>query len=123
METIGDARCDGDARVTPRMQRSTGWTQASSALPREGARVEFLIDTRTCECALAGTYVDGAFVSHWARYESGMVREWRIHGPPHEESHAPRATPPSVDASGQDDSRAASPAHALLAGLVSLFTT
>ena len=47
----------------------------ASGLPREGQRVEFVLDNR--DIAISGTYGQRIFQSRWSGYDVENVRAWR----------------------------------------------
>jgi hypothetical protein len=47
----------------------------ASGLPREGQRVEFVLDNR--DVAIIGTYGQRIFQSRWSGYAVENVRAWR----------------------------------------------
>ena len=51
------------------------WNHSSNGLPREGQRIEFVLDCRSV--AMEGTYDQQVFHSHWAEYTVDRVRSWR----------------------------------------------
>ena len=51
------------------------WIAGSSALPREGQEVEFMLDRR--DVAMAGSYVQRIFKTRWTAYEAERVCVWR----------------------------------------------
>ena len=66
------------------------WTSTSSALPNEGALVEFLLDER--ECPMQGVYTLGRFESRWYFYSPTRVSRWRETSPIAVEHDLPSAT-------------------------------
>lgn len=51
------------------------WIIRSNGLPREGQRIEFLLESRSV--AMEGSYTRHAFHSRWAEYDVDRVRSWR----------------------------------------------
>lgn len=47
------------------------WVRSSTALPREGQPVEFVVDDR--EIAIDGTYAGQNFWSRWTKYDLERV--------------------------------------------------
>ena len=68
----------------------TRWIRSSTALPRDGQPVEFVLDHRNI--AIEGTYTKCIFRSGWTSYDIGRVREWRI-GASCSDDFAPDAGP------------------------------
>lgn len=54
----------------------TPWVRSSTALPREGQPVEFVLDDR--EIAIDGTYAGQTFWSRWTNYDLERVGSWRL---------------------------------------------
>jgi hypothetical protein len=54
---------------------SADWIDSSNTLPREGQRIEFILDQRSV--AMPGTYNRLAFHTRWAQYASERVQSWR----------------------------------------------
>ncbi|MGA9342407.1 MAG: hypothetical protein WBV61_08750 [Rhodanobacteraceae bacterium] len=52
------------------------WVQSSTALPRDGQAVEFVLDHR--EVAIDGTYGGQVFRSRWTSYDIDRVNTWRL---------------------------------------------
>jgi len=57
---------------------SSDWVRSSSALPRDGESVEFVLDGR--HVPLDGTYVHQTFQSRWSGYDIQRVCTWRVAG-------------------------------------------
>lgn len=54
---------------------SSKWIASSTALPPDGAPVEFVLDGRAVP--MDGTYVQQTFKSRWTGYDVQRVRTWR----------------------------------------------
>ena len=54
----------------------TAWILSSTALPRDGQPIEFVLDNR--EVAIAGTYAGQIFQSRWTSYDLERVGAWRL---------------------------------------------
>jgi hypothetical protein len=54
----------------------TPWISSSSALPRDGQPIEFILDDR--DVAIAGTYAGQIFRSRWTLYDVERVGAWRL---------------------------------------------
>ena len=55
---------------------NTSWIRSSTALPRDGQPIEFVLDDR--EIAIAGTYAGQIFRSRWTLYDVERVGAWRL---------------------------------------------
>jgi hypothetical protein len=71
------ARAVTSSGTTPREEDTMKirWTQTSTALPRDGALVEFLLENR--DSPLCGIYHLGRFESRWFFYAPPQVCRWR----------------------------------------------
>ena len=54
----------------------TSWIRSSTALPRDGQPIEFVLDDR--DVAIAGTYAGQIFRSRWTLYDVERVGAWRL---------------------------------------------
>ena len=54
----------------------TQWVRSSTALPRDGQPIEFVLDHR--EVPIGGTYAGSIFRSRWTNYEVERVGSWRL---------------------------------------------
>jgi len=58
------------------LHMKTSWIKSSTALPRAGQPIEFVVDNR--EVAIAGTYAGQIFQSRWTSYDLERVGAWRL---------------------------------------------
>jgi len=54
---------------------SSQWVASSTALPQDGASVEFVLDGR--KIPIDGNYTRQTFQSRWSGYDVQRVRAWR----------------------------------------------
>ena len=54
----------------------TPWIRSSTALPRDGQPIEFVLDYR--DIAIEGTYAERTFRSRWSTYDIERVGVWRL---------------------------------------------
>lgn len=52
------------------------WVRSSTALPRNGQPIEFILDDR--EVSINGTYDRQLFRSRWSSYDVERVGAWRL---------------------------------------------